>query len=217
MTVQNSSGTNPQTIFIVDDEQGSRQLLNDTLFSKGYATRCLANGKLAIQAALDEPPDLIFLDVMMPEMDGFEVCRILKENPATKFIPVVMVTCLREKAMELKGIAAGADDFISKPIDTTEILLRTRNLLMGKQYHDLLNDHAGILEQQVRLRTDELERVIAELKSTQQQMVQQEKMATIGQLTAGIAHELNNPIGFIASNVGSLGKYCEKLLIFIEA
>ncbi len=217
MTLEDITGAKPRTVFIVDDDQGSRQLLNDTLSSKGYVTRCLASGELALQAALDEPPDLILLDVMMPEMDGFEVCRLLKENPATRFIPVVMVTCLNEKAMRLKGIAAGADDFISKPIDTTEILLRTRNLLLVKQYHDLLREHAEILEQQVRQRTEELEKAIAELKATQQQMVQQEKMAMVGQLTAGLAHEINNPIGFIASNVGSLGKYCEKLLIFVEA
>jgi len=217
MTLPDVSGPKPHTIFIVDDDQGSRQLLDDTLSRKGYATRCLSNGKLVLQAALDEPPDLVLLDVMMPEMDGFEVCRLLKENETTRFIPVVMVTCLGEKAMRLKGIAAGADDFISKPIDTTEILLRTRNLLLVKQYHDLLREHAGVLEQQVKLRTEELERTIAELKATQQQMAQQEKMAMVGQLTAGIAHEINNPVGFIASNVGSLGKYCEKLLTFIEA
>ncbi|MFA6498347.1 MAG: ATP-binding protein [Desulfurivibrionaceae bacterium] len=217
MTLEDISDIKPHKVFIVDDEQGSRQLLDDILSSKGYATRCLASGKLVLQAALDEPPDLILLDVMMPDMDGFEVCRLLKENQATRFIPVVMVTSLKEKAMRLKGIAAGADDFISKPIDTTEILLRTRNLLLVKQYHDFLKEHAGILEQQVNLRTEELEKAIAELKSTQQQMVQQEKMAMVGQLTAGLAHEINNPIGFIASNVGSLGKYCEKLLTFVEA
>ena len=217
MTLEDISDSKPHRVFIVDDDQCSRQLLSDTLSSKGYATCCLANGKLALQAALAEPPDLILLDVMMPEMDGFEVCRLLKENQATRFIPVVMVTALNEKAMRLKGIAAGADDFINKPIDTTEILLRTRNLLLVKQYHDFLKEHAGILEQQVRQRTEELEKAIAELKSTQQQMVQQEKMAMVGQLTAGLAHEINNPIGFIASNIGSLGKYCEKLLAFVEA
>lgn len=217
MTQQDILSLTPHRIFIVDDDQCSRELLADSLSHKGYVTRCLANGKLALEAALEEPPDLILLDVMMPGMDGFEVCRLLKENPATRFVPVVMVTCLNEKAMRLKGIDAGADDFISKPIDTTEILLRTRNLLLVKQYQDFLKEHAGILEEQVRLRTEELEKALADLKSTQGQMMQQEKMAMVGQLTAGLAHEINNPIGFIASNLGSLGKYCEKLLNFIEA
>ena len=171
----------------------------------------------ALQAALEEPPDLILLDVMMPDMDGFEVCQHIKENETTRHIPVVMVTCLNEKAMRMKGIAVGADDFINKPFDSTEILLRTHNLLQVKEYQDFLKVHAETLEQQVRQRTEELEMVIAELKSTQQQMIQQEKMATIGQLSAGIAHEINNPIGFIASNTSSLGKYCEKILKFMEA
>ncbi len=153
----------------------------------------------------------------MPGMDGFEVCRYLKEDAATRFIPVVLLTSLNEKAMRLQGIGVGADDFISKPYDTTEILLRTRNLLMVKRHHDFIKEHSRVLEQQVRLRTEELEKAFAELKSTQQQMLQQEKMATIGQLTAGIAHEINNPIGFIASNVATLDKYCDKLLKFMEA
>jgi len=192
-------------------------MLDDTLTINGHATRTFSSGTLVLQAVQEELPDLIMLDIIMPEMDGFEVCRHLKENEDTRYIPVVLVSSLKEKPMMLKGIAAGADDFISKPYDTMEILLRTRNLLMVKRYQDFLKEHSGILEQEVRLRTEELEKVIAELKSTQQQMLQQEKMASIGQLTAGIAHELNNPIGFIASNIATLGKYCDKLLKYMEA
>ena len=154
MTEYETSRTTTPTIFIVDDDHGSRLLLNDFLTSKGYLTRTFSDGTLALQAAQEEPPDLILLDVMMPDMDGFEVCRLLKENQATRFIPVVLVTSLNEKALKLKGIAAGADDFISKPIDIMEILLRTRNLLLVKEYHDFLKGHAEILEQQVKLRTE---------------------------------------------------------------
>jgi len=217
MTQHDTSRSTSPTIFIVDDDGGSRELLDDILTSKGHATRSFTSGRSALQAALDEPPDLILLDVMMPDMDGFEVCCLLKGHEATRYIPVVLVTCLNEKAMRLKGIAAGADDFISKPFDFTEILLRTRNLLMMKAYQEVLKAHAGNLEQQVRLRTEELEKVIAELNSTQKQMVQQEKMSMIGQLTAGVAHEINNPIGFIASNTESLGKYWERILKCMEA
>lgn len=217
MTEHDNSRSTSATIFIVDDDHCSQQLLEDTLARGGYSTRLFSNGKHALQAALEEPPDLILLDVMMPEMDGFEVCQHIKGNETTRHIPVVMVTCLSEKAMRMKGIAAGADDFINKPFDSTEILLRARNLLQVKEYQDFLKRHSEMLEQQVRQRTEELEKVISELKSTQQQMIQQEKMATIGQLSAGIAHEINNPIGFIASNTASLGKYCEKILKFMEA
>ncbi|MFA7405754.1 MAG: response regulator [Pelobacteraceae bacterium] len=204
-------------IFVVDDDHNSQQLLGDTLAKNGYAIRLFSNGPAALQAAQKEPPDLILLDVMMPEMDGFEVCRLLKENETTRHTPVVLVTCLNEKAMRLKGMAVGADDFINKPFDSSEVLLRTHNLLLVKGHQDFLKVHAETLELQVRRRTEELEKVISELKSTQRQMIQQEKMATIGQLSAGIAHEINNPIGFIASNTSSLAKYCEKILKFMEA
>lgn len=217
MTGQDIPGAKRPTIFIVDDDVCAQQLLGDTLAAGGYAIRSLLAGAGALREAVKELPDLILLDVMMPDMDGFEVCRLLKEEQATRFIPVVMVTSINDKAMRLKGIAVGADDFISKPIDTTEILLRVRNLVLVKQYHDFIKQHSDILEQQIRLRTDELEQVIAELKNTHLQLVQQEKMATIGQLTAGIAHEINNPISFIASNIAMFDKYCERILRFIEA
>lgn len=208
--------TAPAVIFIVDDDNGSRQLLNDILSSSNYLIHTFSNGREALMAAQEQPPNLILLDVMMPEMDGFEVCKLLKENPLTRFVPVVMVTTLNEKTMKLKGIAVGADEFISKPVDSTEILLRTRNMLLVQQYQEFLKQHAVILEQQVRQRTEELEKAVDDLKATQQQMVQQEKLAAIGQLTAGIAHEINNPVGFISSNVSTLNKYCEKLTQYID-
>jgi len=100
-----------------------------------------------------------------------------------------------------------------------DIMLKPDNFNVDDDHcsQQILGEQAEILAQQVRLRTEELETVIAEFKSTQQQMVQQEKMAMVGQLTAGIAHEINNPIGFISSNIFSLGKYCERLLMLIEA
>jgi len=216
MTEHGTSRTTTPTIFIVDDDHSSQQLLDDTLTNKGYSTRLFSNGIQALQEALEDPPDLVLLDVMMPGMDGFEVCRLLKENETTGHIPVVLVTCLNEKAMRLKGISVGADDFISKPFDVAEILLRTRNLLRVKEFGDFLKNHNVRLEQQVRERTNELETAYNLLKSTQGQLLQQEKMATIGLLMAGIAHEINNPVGFISSNLGTLKKYSERLAEFIS-
>jgi signal transduction histidine kinase len=215
MAEHTASSPVSHTIFVVDDDLFSQQLLGDILVRKGYATRLFSDGTTALQAAYEEPPDLILLDVIMPYLDGFEVCRFLKESAATRYIPVVLVTCLNEKAMRLKGMAAGADDFINKPFDDTEILLRTRNLLRMKEYGNILRDHNGRLEQQVKERTAELETAYNELKSTHDQLLQQEKMATIGLLMAGIAHEINNPVGFITSNLGSLKKYGERLAEFI--
>ncbi|MDD2734142.1 MAG: response regulator [Desulfuromonadaceae bacterium] len=215
MTEQPTFNNVSHTIFVVDDDLFSQQLLGDTLARNGYATRHFSDGTTALQAAREEPPDLVLLDVMMPDLDGFEVCRLLKESEATRHIPVVLVTCLNEKVMKLQGMAAGADDFISKPFDATEILLRTRNLLRMKEYGDILKDHNERLELQVRERTSELETAYNELKSIHDRLLQQDKMATIGLLMAGIAHEINNPVGFITSNLGSLKKYGERLAEFI--
>lgn len=188
MTEPEYPRTRSATIFIVDDDHFSRQLLEDTLASTGYVTRPFSDGKRALQAAQEDPPDLILLDVMMPDMDGFEVCKLLKEDHATRFVPVVMVTCLNEKAMRLKGIAAGADDFFSKPIDTTEILLRTRNLLLVKEYHDFLKGHAVMLEQQVGQRTEELRK----------------KNADMEQFLYTASHDLRSPLVTVKTFLGFL-------------
>ena len=202
-------------ILIVDDNPDNLRMLCDMLREQAWKVRPVSDGLLALQAATTSPPDLILLDVMMPGMDGFQVCAALKGNPLTRQIPVVMVTALIDKESRLKGLEAGADDFISKPVDQTELVVRTRNLLRVKEYGDFLRDHAKRLEQQVKERTADLETAYNELKLTQEQMLRQEKMATIGLLMAGIAHEINNPVGFIASNLESLSKYAERLSTYI--
>lgn len=205
------------SILIVDDNPDSLRMLCDLLIEQGWKVRPVSDGMLALQAAAANPPDLILLDVLMPGMDGFQVCAALKENPLTRPVPIIMVTALTEKQDKLRGLEAGADDFLSKPFDRTELLVRTQNLLRVKEYGDFLKSHNEILEQQVRLRCEELEAAHDELKKAQSHLVQQEKMATIGLLMAGVAHEINNPVGYISSNLDSLRKYGERLSEFIAA
>jgi CheY-like chemotaxis protein len=116
-------------ILIVDDEVQNRKLLEAVLLPEGYETVSVANGEEALASITQRRPDLILLDIMMPGMDGYEVAGILKANPATSNIPVIMVTAQDDRAARLASLTAGAEDILTKPIDRAELWLRVRNLL----------------------------------------------------------------------------------------
>lgn len=133
-------------ILCVDDEPKNLRLLEILLSSKGYEVVTAENGKEALEIVKNQPIDVILLDIMMPEMDGFEVCRIIKGDDRYKNIPVIMITALTAKEDRIKGIEAGAEDFISKPFDPGEVLARTRMLLKVKESNDrLLNAYNNII------------------------------------------------------------------------
>jgi putative two-component system response regulator len=141
-------------ILIVDDEESSRKLMASILTN--YDCTAVRNGYEAIERAKSLKPDLVFLDVMMPGMDGFETCRRLKEDPFTQRIPVVIVTSLIENISRIRGLEAGASDFLTKPVDRLELLMRTKNLVKLKEFEDFLLEHNEILSMQVAERTKEL-------------------------------------------------------------
>ena len=128
-------------ILIVDDEIKNIKLLKGILFSEGYIFYEAENGEAAIRLVHEIEPDLILLDVMMPGLDGFEVCQRLKQNEKTKSIPIVMVTALRQKEHRLKAMKSGADDFLTKPVDSSEVMVRVKSLLRIKSYHDEISDN----------------------------------------------------------------------------
>jgi diguanylate cyclase (GGDEF)-like protein len=129
------------------------QLQKTVLSAKGYEVAVARNGLEALQKVELDPPDLILLDIMMPTMDGFEVCKRLKNNEGTRFIPIIIVTALDEVEDKIKGIEAGADDFIIKPFNKHELLARVKSLLRIKHLHDQLEDKVRELEEaQKRLR-----------------------------------------------------------------
>jgi signal transduction histidine kinase len=147
-----------KTILIVDDEERNIKLLKAYLSSDGYHLLEAHNGDEALRMVGGTCPDVILLDVMMPGIDGLEVCRRLKQDEKTRMIPVVIVTALQEKGHRIKAMEAGADDFLSKPVDQTELLVRVKSLLRVKTYHDdLLNSYREIAEKNERLQ--ELERI----------------------------------------------------------
>src|SRR6202451_2369941 len=135
----------PEKILIVDDETATRAALEMLLHREGFEVRDASSGGAALTECASFRPDLILLDVMMPGVDGLEVCRRIKATPETRLTPVVLITGLSETEDRIKGINSGADDFLSKPIDFNELLARTRSLLRLKQYTDELENAEGVL------------------------------------------------------------------------
>ena len=126
------------TILVVDDEPANRELLIQLLEPQGYNTVTAVDGQEALEEFARNQPDLVLLDIMMPSVDGVEVCRRLKNDPETRLTPIVLVTALSAKEDRVRGIEAGADDFLNKPVDRIELLARVRSLLNLKAYTDEL-------------------------------------------------------------------------------
>lgn len=153
----------PARILVVDDTARNVKLLAELLTGSGYAVATAASGAEALEhvaGRAGERPDLVLLDVLMPGLGGYDVCRAIRANPATATLPVVMVTALEASAERVKGIDAGADDFLSKPISQPELLARVRSLLRAKEMHDTVQLQA---EQLAELNRTLEERVAAQL------------------------------------------------------
>jgi adenylate cyclase len=149
----------PEKILVVDDVPVNVKLLADLLTVKGYDVVTAANGAEALARIEKDRPGLVLLDVMMPGMSGYDVCRKIRENPATAVLPVVMVTALDPTQERVKGIEAGADDFLTKPINQPELLARVKSLLRIKVLHDELADWNRTLEQRVEQQLAQLDRL----------------------------------------------------------
>jgi putative two-component system response regulator len=143
-------------ILIVDDEERNRKLMSAILKNYDYAFETAKNGLEALEKTEKFKPDLIFLDIMMPEMDGYETCRILKKDTETQHIPVVIVTALMDRGALLKGLEAGANDFLLKPVDPAEVAIRAKNLLKVKEFEDFLKNHNELLDAEVKRKTVQL-------------------------------------------------------------
>jgi adenylate cyclase len=150
--------TAPPKILVVDDTPANVKLLADVLAVKGYAVSTAASGAEALEKIEAERPALVLLDVVMPGMSGYEVCRRIRANPATGVLPVVMVTALDPAGERIKGLDAGADDFLTKPINQPELLARVRSLLRIKQLYDTVEAQSAQLAEWNRT----LERRVAE-------------------------------------------------------
>lgn len=157
--------TDEPLVLAVDDLPANVRLLDAVLSPRGYRVLGAGSGPEALALVAERRPDLILLDIVMPEMDGYEVCRRLRQDPATAFLPVVMITASGDQE-RLLAIEAGADDFVAKPFDQAELLARVRSLLRIKRYHDTIEGQAAelaewnrTLEQRVQEQVGQLERM----------------------------------------------------------
>ncbi len=222
---------NPDTILlgqiaVVDDTPANLHLLSNLLENIGYDVRPFPRAAIAFQGITYSPPDLILLDIQMPEMNGYELCQKLKANESTENIPVIFISALNETFDKVKAFQVGGVDYITKPFQAEEVLARVATHLelyqikrqLQKTNHfqaeqlAIQNSQLLHLNQSLEQANGELQRNYEKLKQTQLQLVQNEKMATLGNLVAGIAHEINNPVGFIGGNISAAQEHLQDLL-----
>lgn len=227
---------NKLKILAVDDIQDNLTTLKavvedavpDAIFKSALS------GVKGIEMALKEDPDVILLDIVMPSMDGFEVCRRLKADERVRHIPVVFLTALQtDRASRIMALEVGGEAFLSKPLEEAELIAQIRAMAKIKaaavvqrreneRLGELVKERTRALRDELaaRKRTEEdLKEKVAALKTlnqnleeAQNQLLQSVKMAAVGQLAAGITHEINNPISFVRSNFNSLTQYVNSLL-----
>ncbi|NPV38637.1 Response regulator [Brevinematales bacterium NS] len=147
-------------ILVVDDNEPNRKLL--VVLLKEYVVAEAANGKEALQLVWQFNPDLILLDIMMPEMDGYETTQELRNNPITSRIPIILLTSLQDKESRIRGLQYGATDFLSAPVDPSELMVRVKNLLRVKEYEDFLLYNNAILKEEVDKKTIEVKEAFIE-------------------------------------------------------
>jgi signal transduction histidine kinase len=188
-------------ILVCEDNPDMRRLLVH-LLGQEFRVRTAANGREGLERARAAPPAVVVTDVMMPEMSGTELCRALKGDPATAGIPVVLVTSKAEREMKIEGLELGADDYVTKPFHPRELLARVRSLARLRR----LQEEAAARHRQVEETNAELERALAELREAGVRLAQSERLAAVGELAAGIAHEANNPVNFASNALRELAR-----------
>ncbi len=190
LEVQGTAGT--PCILVADDERDMRRFLSSQL-RPAFRVLEAVDGRQAMELAVQEKPELILLDMMMPEKDGLQVCRELRELPATEGVPIILLTARVDEETKLVALSSGANDFLVKPFSTTELKVRVHNLIASHDLQRRLADQNHLLTETLR-----------QLKEMQSQLVQAEKLTSLGRLSAGIIHEINNPLNFAATGLYAL-------------
>ena len=196
-------------VLVVDDDAAICELFCRWLDQEGYCCRSAYTAAGALTDLVEETFDLMLLDINMPEKTGIEILKEVKERYPD--LAVVMVTAVKEREVAFGALRLGADGYLNKPVNKLELTLIAANAIMRRRVERENRIRQEELARLVAERTTKLEEAYEDLKRSHNQILQQEKMAAIGQLAAGVAHEINNPTGFISSNLGTLEKYIERL------
>jgi signal transduction histidine kinase len=178
-----AQGSGP-LVLVVDDEPDMRRFMTSVLCSE-FRVLEAEDGPMGIERAIEHQPDLILLDMMLPGLTGLEVCQALKKHERTADTKIILLTARADETTKIEALELGADDFLTKPFSSIEVKTRMRNLLESAR-----------LQRDLRDRNVELERTLAQLRSTESQLVQSEKMNALGNLAAGLLHEINNPLNY---------------------
>ncbi len=201
----NQTNHHKRNILVVDDTPDNLRLLSAMLTAQGFEVRKALNGKMALTACQMVLPDVILLDINMPGMDGYQVCQQLKADDKTCEIPVIFISALDDVVDKVKAFDVGGVDYIAKPFHGAEVVLRIENQINLRLLQVKLQEKNFLLQQ-----------ALDNLKASQVQQIQNEKMVALGQLVAGLAHEINNPISFIYGNLQYAGQYVQDLVNMIE-
>jgi signal transduction histidine kinase len=183
------------TVLLIEDNADMRRFIAFQLQDE-FKLLQARDGIEGVGLATQHHPDIIISDVMMPGKDGYQVCREIKTDPHTKHIPVILLTAKAELSEKISGLEYGADDYLTKPFNAQELKAKIRSLVQLRR-----------LEREIQHRSEELERTLKMLQDTQTQLVHSEKMAALGLLVAGIAHEVNNPVSFAKGSLSNLRRY----------
>lgn len=202
-------------ILVVDDNPTNLEVISTTLNNNGFKVAVATDGESTLELAKYRPPNLILLDVMMPGIDGFETCRRLKQDSATTAIPIIFMTALNDTVNKVKGLSLGAVDYITKPIRSEEVLARIKVHLHLQSLTNTLENQNLLLQEEIeqrKLAEQGLQDTLEELKATQKQLIEVEKMAALGNLVAGVAHEINTPVGTGITVASTLADETQALL-----
>lgn len=192
-------------ILIVDDKLENIRFLSDFFSKQNYQIRKAINGQAALRAVNTLPPDLILLDINMPGMGGYEVCESLKKDPKTRSIPVIFLSAGNEISDKVRAFEVGGIDYITKPFQLEEVLVRVQTQL--KLQH---------LQKQLKTKNEQLQNTLLALQTTQSELIQKEKLVNAGRISAGISHEINNPLSYILGNLNPAREYSRHLISLIQ-